>query len=657
MKRLSVCMIVKDEEELLPRCLDSVRGLADEIIIVDTGSSDRTKEIATKYTNQVFDYTWSNDFSAARNESIRHATGKWILIMDADEYLSVEDQDKWLAFLDHEEPLEHLAYTLPIINFTGDKEYEDEISTSPVTRLFPNSMGIYFERPIHEQLTRGSRGELFHKKLDLNIYHTGYQNLRVDEKNKHERNMRIFKQMQQNGEMSHYDWFTLGNQYRYAKDEIQALACYESAIKGATTNLAWYTHCLVGLITLYYKQNKLEQSWEWTESKLSEYRDYAEYHAIRGVHYETMGFFDEAIACYLRAIETAELRAKRNQEIWLVDPMYSFDMPVQQLIEVYFRKNDNQQAIYWLSKLLSKNKKNPQVLLKLVEWLCHNDTPESVIRMLNQTYDLSDPSDATLLFKVSLALGREELVNYYQSFVSLKEEHESLADRIRLSLIQQDRQGWQESVQGNYDIAEDSPFYVWLQGLIGAMVWEEYNLLEQLALKLKDKDVQRVHRVIVQILKGDKITENDHHEIDPDQLFIIARQLFLLKRYEQFDIFVKRFQTMELVNRLANYFYSINLISLAMDYYSILLSQEALNFNSLENLGLYHVYQHYHEEAVGFLSAALREQPQARHLYYFLISNAGPEEKAQYIEQFKAELPSYTTISFVTDFVRKQSHS
>ncbi|MNN56777.1 hypothetical protein D3C81_1717270 [compost metagenome] len=94
-----------------------------------------------------------------------------------------------------------------------------------------------------------------------------------------------------------------------------------------------------------------------------------------------------------------------------------------------------------------------------------------------------------------------------------------------------------------------------------------------------------------------------------------------------------------------------------MDYYSILLSQEALNFNSLENLGLYHVYQNYHEEAVGFLGAALREQPQARHLYYFLISNAGQEEKAQYIELFKTELPSFTTISFVTDFVKKQSRS
>lgn len=655
MKQLSVCMIVKDEEELLPRCLESVRGIADEIIIVDTGSTDKTKEIASIYTDQVYEYTWSNDFSAARNESISHATGSWILILDADEYLSTDDHDKWLAFLHNEKPLEYLAYTLPIINFTGDKDYEDEISTSPVTRLFPNFKGIYFERPIHEQLTRGENGELFHKKLDLNIYHTGYQNLRVDEKNKHERNMQIFKHMQQSGEMSEYDWFTLGNQYRYAKEELKALECYELAIKDAGANTVWYPHCLVGLITLYYKQNRIADSWKWTESRLSEYSEFADYHAIRGVHYETLGFFDNAIACYLKAIETAELRARNNKEIWLVDPMYSFDMPVQQLIEVYFRINDNQKAVYWLSKLLNKNKKNPTVLLKLVEWLCHNDSPESVIRMLNQTYDLDDHSDVSLLFKVSLALGRAELVNYYRPYVNI-ETPISPADRIRLSLIQLDQQEWKESVHGASG-KEDAPFYMWLQGLIGGMLWNEYDLLEQLTWCIEDEEVQRLHRVVVGTLLGNggSLQNSDGEEADSEKLFIIARQLFLLKQYDLFDVFIKKFQTKDLVNQLANYFYGINALNLAMDYFSILLSSQELNFNSLENLGLYHANQNYKEEAVEFLSAALREEPQARHLYCFVIKNARQEDKMYYIDLFKKEFPEFTAISFVADFIEEQT--
>lgn len=86
-KSVSLCMIVKNEEKCLERCLKSVQGKVDEIIIVDTGSNDCTKEIARKYTDQVYDFEWINDFSAARNYSLNFATSDYILHMDADEIL------------------------------------------------------------------------------------------------------------------------------------------------------------------------------------------------------------------------------------------------------------------------------------------------------------------------------------------------------------------------------------------------------------------------------------------------------------------------------------------------------------------------------------------------------------------------------------------
>ncbi len=93
MPTLSLCMIVKNEENFLGQCLDSVKGLVDEIIIVDTGSADRTKEIAGRFTDKVFDFEWCDDFSAARTESLRHATGDWILVLDADEVIAKRDHD------------------------------------------------------------------------------------------------------------------------------------------------------------------------------------------------------------------------------------------------------------------------------------------------------------------------------------------------------------------------------------------------------------------------------------------------------------------------------------------------------------------------------------------------------------------------------------
>lgn len=96
MASISLCMIVKNEEAVLKRCLDSIADLMDEIIIVDTGSTDRTKEIAADYTSKIYDYRWTNDFSAARNFSFSKATMEYIYAADADELLDEENHTRFL---------------------------------------------------------------------------------------------------------------------------------------------------------------------------------------------------------------------------------------------------------------------------------------------------------------------------------------------------------------------------------------------------------------------------------------------------------------------------------------------------------------------------------------------------------------------------------
>ena len=89
---ISLCLIVKNEEQILERCLNSFKGYYDELIIVDTGSTDSTKDIAKRYTSKVFDFEWCDDFSKARNFSIEQAAGDYILVLDTDEFLD-EDFD------------------------------------------------------------------------------------------------------------------------------------------------------------------------------------------------------------------------------------------------------------------------------------------------------------------------------------------------------------------------------------------------------------------------------------------------------------------------------------------------------------------------------------------------------------------------------------
>ena len=94
---LSLCMIVKDEEERLGACLESVSGAVDEIVIVDTGSSDRTKEIARRYTLHVYDYDWKDNFAEARNVSFAYATKPFVFWLDADDVLDAQEKEKLIA--------------------------------------------------------------------------------------------------------------------------------------------------------------------------------------------------------------------------------------------------------------------------------------------------------------------------------------------------------------------------------------------------------------------------------------------------------------------------------------------------------------------------------------------------------------------------------
>src|ERR1700730_15626481 len=84
---VSLCLIARNEEANLPACLESAADLVDEIVVVDTGSTDRTKEVAARFGARIYDFAWVDDFSAARNESLRHASGDWIFWLDADDRL------------------------------------------------------------------------------------------------------------------------------------------------------------------------------------------------------------------------------------------------------------------------------------------------------------------------------------------------------------------------------------------------------------------------------------------------------------------------------------------------------------------------------------------------------------------------------------------
>ncbi|HHW13300.1 MAG TPA: glycosyltransferase family 2 protein, partial [Firmicutes bacterium] len=114
---IGLAMIVRNEEANLARCLESVAGLVDEVVIVDTGSADRTEEIAHRYTDKVYRYPWDGDFSAARNHALAQASADWILSLDADEELDRSTGDLRTLVEQGDGPA---AWFLPLHHLAGD---------------------------------------------------------------------------------------------------------------------------------------------------------------------------------------------------------------------------------------------------------------------------------------------------------------------------------------------------------------------------------------------------------------------------------------------------------------------------------------------------------------------------------------------------------
>ncbi len=148
MVTISLCMIVKNEEKILERCLDSVADLVDEIVIADTGSTDATREIARRYTEKVYDFPWTDDFSAARNFVFSRATQEYIYSADADEVLSPENRERFRLLKETllpEVEIVQMKYANQL-QFNTVYNYDEEYRP----KLFKRKRDFVWEAPIHE---------------------------------------------------------------------------------------------------------------------------------------------------------------------------------------------------------------------------------------------------------------------------------------------------------------------------------------------------------------------------------------------------------------------------------------------------------------------------------------------------------------------------
>jgi tetratricopeptide (TPR) repeat protein len=236
--RLSVCLIVRDEESRLPACLDSLVGLADEVCVTDTGSRDGTLELARSRGARVARLPWSDDFAAARNASLQLAEGDWALVIDADERLATSASVARAA-------VERFAALHP--GHVGrvlleNLEHDRVRARARVSRLVPLDGRHTFVGRVHEQIRlAGEHGlrEPRRADVDLELHHLGYDPADVRGRSKLARNAGLLERELEDGPRDGYLWYQLGRTRALAGQWQQALEALEQALAHCPDDAPW----------------------------------------------------------------------------------------------------------------------------------------------------------------------------------------------------------------------------------------------------------------------------------------------------------------------------------------------------------------------------------------------------------------------------------
>jgi len=609
MHLLSLCMIVRNEESLLPRCLESVKDLADEIVIVDTGSTDRTKEIARQYTDKIYDFAWTNNFAEARNESLRHATGKWILVLDADEYVSSETDKKELRRFLEQTEADNSVYMLPILNVLGDGDnlgYKETLST----RLFPNHRGIHYIRPIHEQLTASYPFE--YKRYNFYIYHTGYMDKRVEEKRKAERNWGIFRDVVGSSAVDPYYYFCIGNEYRRDEDYNKALYHYEKAYKKGDPRLPWFPHCLDAMITIQLKLNRVTDACRLISEAIQHYPAYPDFLCLEGLVLLHFGFHERAIRNFETCIQLADKLGAQNQSVCLVSPDYGYAIPFEKLADIYTMRMDQHKMVYYYVKQLQANPAKTDTAVKLAILLGRYEPPQAVQTFFEKNFFRSSPVDQYRLFRIFLVAGIPQLAMYYYSQLKAQNVEPAPLETCRLGILTKNRVFYDQAIAKMTDAAEAEHYR-----RIAALLWENPAAA--------DPD-----------LKGDET-----------RIVRLLTDLFDLQCYESFDRAIAQYQSPAVAEKVAQHFFVRGEWDLACDFYLQLEQFVPLQAVSCEQM--FHILRRKNEKerALSYLQRAIALEPEVQGRYGLLFELADPPTVKEYRQKFLDRFPQYRKLPFI----------
>ncbi|MBS4190260.1 glycosyltransferase [Bacillus sp. FJAT-49705] len=402
-KTITLCMIVKNEEKFLERCLSSVKSKVDEIIIVDTGSTDGTIEIASKFKAKVYNLEWKADFSFARNFSLEKATSDYILVLDADEYL--DDSSNLEKVLETEK--DH--YTVRIKNYlsSGGAIYH------PAVRLFKNNRGLQYFGKIHEHLNVEDKSlNLTHEFGDLIINHEGYKDEIVKEKNKHERNIKILlDEVEKNP--SGYNYYNLGNQYKSNEELDKALDAYQIAFPLSKDRL-YIQYLLYNMIDCLRQLERFEEALNVVDASIESFPNHTDFHFMKGRIYEELNYLQDAEQAYKQCLKLGEVELFQTLE-----GVGSF-LACVRLGSIYIKQGQTLKAFDMAIEAIKFNKYHMPALVMYLEVVQKTRIPfDQVKEHLSSIFPVQNITDLRNLIIV-LTVSKSPLLKEYLEMYQVK---------------------------------------------------------------------------------------------------------------------------------------------------------------------------------------------------------------------------------------------
>jgi len=452
---LSLCMIVRDEEEMLPRCLAAAAPAVDEIIIVDTGSKDRTIEIAREFDATVIEREWTGSFSDARNVSFEAATGDWIIYLDADEVLVADDIKRLRALTGR---VWREAFYLVETSYTGESG-EGSAFTNNALRVFRNRPGYRFEGRLHEQIAQQLPSYAIGRieQSSVRIDHYGYLGAVRDAKEKSRRNLELLKAQQAESAPSAFMHFNLGTEYAVIGDHSRALAEFASAWSlvqaGGEEGHDYVPALLQRLITALRHCGRAEEAIGRARDGLQRFPGFTDLVFAQALASISLGREDDAIAYWQQCIKMGDAPAR-----YMAASGAGTYLPRIALAELYMHRGDIESAHELLQWCIDEHPDFVGLIDPYATVLLRSGAAaETIVAQIESKLPTLTPSArfvlaGTLYRHGAMAAAEDE----YRTVLASRPNSAEVRVRLAESLLNQQR--YPEAADEAGQIAEDDAF-------------------------------------------------------------------------------------------------------------------------------------------------------------------------------------------------------